>query len=222
VLEWTQVQAAAREQRAAVEAVLRRRELSPRLRERVEMVKAVALGDGPEAIATWSGRSMRTVGYWLERFVTSGLGALGDAPRVGRPPRATPAYLAALEAALSTPPRQLGLEFDVWTSERLSASLAEQTGIRLSPGWLRVLLAQRDWVSGRPKLSVRHLRQAAEVTACAAALEAAEKKTGPPIWCIANCIIKMRPIWTPTRISAGCGIDGGSRRSCRQPGPTAA
>jgi transposase len=178
VLEWTQVQAAASDQREAVEAVLRRRELSPRLRERVEMVKAVALGYGPEAIATWSGRSVRTVAYWLERFVTSGLGALADAPRVGRPPRATPAYLAALEAAVSTPPRALGLEFDVWTSERLSAYLVEQTGIRLSPGWLRVLLAQREWVSGRPKLSVRHLRTAAEVAACEAALEAAEKKGG--------------------------------------------
>jgi transposase len=178
VLEWTQVQAAAGDQREVVEAVLRRRELSPRVRERVEMVKAVALGYGPEAIATWSGRSVRTVIYWLERFVTSGLGALADAPRAGRPPRATPAYLAALEAAVSTSPRTLGLGFDVWTSERLSAYLAEQTSIRLSPGWLRVLLAQCDWVSGRPKLSVRHLRQDAEVAACEAALEAAEKNGG--------------------------------------------
>jgi transposase len=142
------------------------------------MVKGVALGYGPEAIATWSGRSVRTVAYWLERFVTSGLGALADAPRAGRPPRATPAYLAALEVAVSTPPRVLGLEFDAWTSERLSAYLAERTGIRLSPGWLRVLLAQRDWVSGRPKLSVRHLRNAAEVAACEAALEAAGKNGG--------------------------------------------
>ncbi len=79
---------------------------------------------------------------------------------------------------MSTPPRMLGLEFDVWTSERLSAYLVERTGIRLSPGWLRVLLAQREWVSGRPKLSVRHLRQAAEVAACETALEAAEKNGG--------------------------------------------
>jgi hypothetical protein len=123
------------------------------------MVKAVALGYGPEAIATWSGRSVRTVAYWLDRFVTSGLAALADAPRAGRPARATPSYLAALEAALS-------------------AYLVEQTGIRLSPGWLRVLLAEHDWVSGRPKLSVRHLRQPVEVAACEAALEAAGKNGG--------------------------------------------
>ena len=176
--EWMQVQSAAREQHAAVEAMLHRRGLSPRVRERMEMVKAVGLGYGPEAIATWSGRSVRTVAYWLERFVTNGLASLVDAPRAGHPPRATPAYLAALEAAVSTPPRRLGLEFDAWTSERLSTYLAEQTSIHLSPGWLRVLLAQREWVSGRPKLSVRHLRDAAEVAACEAALEAAEKNSG--------------------------------------------
>jgi transposase len=178
VREWAPVEVAAREQRQAIESVLRRRELSPRVRERVEMVKAAGLGYGPEAIATWSGRSVRTVVHWLERFLTSGLAALADAPRAGRPPRAIPAYLAGLEAAVSTPPRALGLEFDVWTSERLSTYLAEQTGIRLTPGWVRVLLAQRDWVSGRPKLSVRHLRHATEVAACEAALEAAEKKGG--------------------------------------------
>jgi transposase len=135
VREWAQGQAAAREQREAVEVVVRRRELSPRLRERVEMVKAVALGYGPEASATWSGRSVRTVGEWLGRFVSRGLAALAAAPRAGRPPRATPAYLAALEVAVSTPPRTLGRAFDVWTAERLSAYLTEQTGISAEP-WL--------------------------------------------------------------------------------------
>lgn len=90
---------------------------------------------------------------------------------------ATGANLRAL-AERSTPPRELGLEFDVWTSERLSAYLAEQIGSRLTPGWLPVLLAQREWVRGRPKLSVRHLRRAAEVAACQAALTAADKKGG--------------------------------------------
>ena len=95
--EWMQVEAAARELRAAVEAALRRRELSPRLRERVEMVKAVALGYGTEAIATWSGRSDRTVRFWLVMLVRAGLTGLADAPGAGRPPRGTPTYLAALE-----------------------------------------------------------------------------------------------------------------------------
>lgn len=51
-------------QRAAVEARLRERTLPPRLRERLEMVKAAALGQDEAAIARWSGRSPRRVRHW--------------------------------------------------------------------------------------------------------------------------------------------------------------
>ena len=97
--EWAQVQAMARDQYQAVEGMLRRRELSPRVRERVEMVKAAGLGYGPEAIAMWSGRSARTVAYWLERFVNRGLAALADAPRAGRPPRVSRAMAKSPDGA---------------------------------------------------------------------------------------------------------------------------
>jgi hypothetical protein len=53
------------EQRAAVEAALRRRDLAPRERERLEMVKAAVLGQEVAAIAAWSGRGERTVRRWL-------------------------------------------------------------------------------------------------------------------------------------------------------------
>lgn len=115
-------------QRAAVAAALQRRDLAPRVRERLEMVKAAALGQDVAAIATWSGRSARTVRRWLRRFA-----ALADAPRSERPPQADAAYRRAL-TAVETPPPTLGLPFDLWTSARLSAYLAEQTGVRLVPG----------------------------------------------------------------------------------------
>src|SRR5262245_58684572 len=95
------------EARAVVEPVLRRRELAPRVRERLEMVKAAALGQSLPEIARWSGRSGRTIVYWLERFVAGGVAALGDAPRPGRPPRADAAYRQALEQAMATSPRAL-------------------------------------------------------------------------------------------------------------------
>ena len=110
-------------QRTAVEAALRRRDLAPRLRERLEMVKAAALGQDLAAIARWSGRTPETVRRWLAAYQAGGIAALADAPRQGRPPKADAAYLAALEAAVETPPRTLGLPFDVWTSaspQRLS------------------------------------------------------------------------------------------------------
>src|SRR6266545_2683531 len=77
-------------QRAAVAARLRERTVPPRLRERLEMVKAAALGQDEAAIARWSGRSPRPVRHWLGRFLARGIAALAHAPRPGRPPRRMP------------------------------------------------------------------------------------------------------------------------------------
>ena len=165
-------------QRQAVEATLRSRTLAARVRERLEMVKGAALGYDMATLVTWSGRTEGTVRRWLGRFAVGGITALADAPRGGRPVRADAAYLAALDAALAQPPTAVGLPYDVWTSARLSAYLAETTGVRIAPGWLRALLARRDWVCGRPKHTLRHLRDAAEVAACEAALAAVGEKGG--------------------------------------------
>jgi transposase len=161
-----------------IEAALRRRDLAPRVRERLEMVKGVALGQPLDAIAQWSGRSGRTVWRWLDAFGHGGLVALTDAPRSGRPARADGAYQAALERAAATPPRTLGLLFDAWTSPRLSAYLAETTGVRIAPGWIRALLSRRRWACGRPKHTLGHLQDPVARTACEHALQAVEKKGG--------------------------------------------
>lgn len=165
-------------ERAAVEAMLRQQTLSPRLRERLEMVKAAALGCDWEAIAAWSGRTPRTVRHWLTRFVTGGIAALGDAPRSGRPPTADASYHVALAALAERDPRTLGLPFDAWTSARLSAYLVETTGVRIAPSWLRTLLIRQRFRCGRPKHTLDHLRDPEAVAACEAAIAAAEKKGG--------------------------------------------
>ncbi len=173
-----EVAARAGRERAEWEALLRRRGLGPRVRERLEMVKAASLGEGVPAIARWAGRSEPTVRLWLRRYRDGGAAALADAPRTGRPSKAGAAYLAALEAAVETAPPTLGLAFDVWTSARLSAYLADRTGVRIAPGWLRALLARRDFACGRPKHTLKHLQDAAEVAACRAELAAAGEKGG--------------------------------------------
>jgi transposase len=149
---------AARDSLTAVEVALRRRDLAPRVRERLEMVKGVALGQPLAEVVRWSGRGERTVVRWLVAFAAGGITALADASRRGRPVRADAAYLAALERAVETPPRVLGLLFDAWTSPRLSAYLAETTGVRIAPGWVRALLARQRFRSGRPKHTLSHLQ----------------------------------------------------------------
>ena len=165
-------------QRAEIDAWLRRRDLAPRLRERLEMVKAVALGQAIPQVAQWSGRTERTVRHWLRRYAQGGMVALADAPRAGRPVAADAAYRRAAEVALGTPPRTLSLPFDVWTSARLSAYLAETTGVRIAPGWLRALLGRWDYVCGRPKHTLKHLQDPEAVAACEEELAAAACKSG--------------------------------------------
>ena len=72
---------------AVVEARLRQRDLSPRMRERLEMVKAHLLGQDLAAIMRWTGRSARTVRRWLARFASGGVEDLADAPRADARPR---------------------------------------------------------------------------------------------------------------------------------------
>jgi transposase len=163
-------------QREEVDRQLHRMALTRRVRERLEMVKAAALGDDLRRIARWSGRSVVTVERWLVRFAQGGVDALADAPRSGRPVHADAAYLAAMETALERPPKQVGLVWDVWTSERLSLYLEQQTGVRLSPGWLRALLSERGWVCGRPKHTLKHLQDPAAVAASRAELEGVGEK----------------------------------------------
>jgi transposase len=164
------------DERAVIDAVLHQRALNPRMRERLEMVKARALGQDLPSIARWCGRTVRTVDHWLRQYLVGGTAALTDAPRSGRPPAVDAAYGQRLVTAVETPPRELELGFDVWTSARLATYLAEQTGVAVSPGWLRHLLTQQDFVSGRPKHTLKHLQDPAEVAACQQQLAAAEKK----------------------------------------------
>jgi len=104
--------------------------------------------------------------------------ALAGAPIPGRPPKADAAYLGVLETVLDSPPRTLDVPFDVWSSRRLSAYLAAQTGIRIAPGWLRVVLHRQRFACGRPKHTLDHLQDPAEVAACEDALRAAGEKGG--------------------------------------------
>ncbi|MCA9878021.1 MAG: helix-turn-helix domain-containing protein [Thermomicrobiales bacterium] len=153
------------------------------------MVQAAGLGADIAAIARWSGRTPRTVRRWLVAFRDGGAEALAGASIPGRPVKADAAYLMRLEQAVETPPRTLGLPFDVWSSRRLSAYLAEQTDIRIAPGWLRVLLHRPRFACGRPKHTLAHLQDPEEVAACEARLQAAGEKGGRGAGklCIALC-----------------------------------
>lgn len=154
------------EDRQIVERALTGPVPTARARERLEMVKGAALGWSVAEIMIWSGRCEKTVRSWIAVYQAEGVAGLADGARPGRPVHANRAYLDALATAVDTNPRSLEQGFDVWTSGRLSAYLAATTGVRIAPGWLRVLLHRERFANGRPKHSVTHLQDEAEVETC--------------------------------------------------------
>jgi hypothetical protein len=70
----------AAEPRAVVEAVLHQWILPPRVRERLEMVKARALGQELPTIAQWCGRRVRTVDHWLRQYLRGGVAGAQRTP----------------------------------------------------------------------------------------------------------------------------------------------
>jgi len=164
------------EDRKIIERTLTQQSLSSRQRERLEMVKGAYRGDSLAVIASWSGRTAPTVQRWLIAYREGGIDALIDQPRSGRPAQADATYLSELEAAADADPRTLGQSFDVWTSSRLSAYVAEITGTLVSPVRIREILKRAGCAHGRPKHSVSHLQDPAEVATCEDRLREVEKK----------------------------------------------
>jgi transposase len=170
------------------------------------MVKGAWLGFDVAAIAAWSGRTPRTVRRWLMAFRAGGITALVDAPRPDRWPKADAAYRAVLDRLVEIPPRQLGLRFDVWTSARLSAYLADQTGTRVAPGWLRALLHRQRFARGRIKHTLGHRQDPDEVAARVTRLTAAEKRWRPTR-ITTNGIVEIGPTSKPTPSLGASGTD---------------
>jgi transposase len=123
-----------------------------RLRNRAQMMLLAAeqhmVAAGIGAIVR---ESEHTVRRWMKRYMAEGIEGLKDAPRPGAPTKVTPDYVAELVRVVRQRPRSLGLEFSLWTLQRLADYMAEQTGIRVEGETVRQHLAAHDIVLSRPQ-----------------------------------------------------------------------
>jgi transposase len=94
--------------------------------------------------------------------------ALADQPHRGRTSQFTPALLAALRAELAATER-------TWTAPQLTAWLAEQHGLQLSPDHLGFLLRRAGLRYKRTERSLRHQQDPVQVAAKQAELQELEK-----------------------------------------------
>jgi transposase len=96
----------------------------------------------------------QTVRRWMKRYMAEGIEGLQDAPRPGATPKVTAAYESELLRVVRLRPRSMGLEFSLWTLQRLADYLAEETGIRVEAETVRQHLAKHDIVLSRPQHTI--------------------------------------------------------------------
>lgn len=127
----------------------------PRYRTRAQMVLLSAEKSlKAEDIAQIVRESHITVLRWLKRYLAEGIEGLKDAPRPGRSRTVTEEYRKQLLESVRRRPRSLGLEYSMWSLQRLSDYMAEETGVRLSYETVRRELAKEGIVFSRPQHTI--------------------------------------------------------------------
>jgi transposase len=160
-------------QREELRARTRGPAVTPRIRDRLEMIRLADAGWSIPRIAGHLGCHEQTVRRHVTAFLIAGFDALTDRPRPGRPPLVTAAHLAALEERLDAGGR-------TWTTAQLVAWLESAHGVRIHPDHLSRLLHARRFGWKRTVSSVAHKRRDPdEYAAKAAELDALKKKPRP-------------------------------------------
>ena len=143
----------------------RRRDLTPRERERLEMIRVSHLGVTIPPIAAHLDRHPQTVRRIISGFLDEGFAILPDQPRPGRPATLTDAVLAAVEQRLDAD----AAAGRTWTAPQLAAWLRDEYGVRITPGWLSDRLKARRFRWKRTQQSVRHKQRDPDLHAATAA-----------------------------------------------------
>src|SRR5579871_1982086 len=145
--------------------------LTPRERDRVEMLLLSAAGWSPPRIAAHFGCSVKPVHAVLDGYPTRGLDAVRR-HRPGPPPNA--AHRQQIETALTT----LLAEDRTWTAAQLAAALREQQ-LALSTRQTRRYLHGLDFAWRRTTRTLRHKQEPARVATAQQTLTALKKGRQP-------------------------------------------
>ncbi len=157
------------EQRQDLQRRTRQRGIVPSTRDRLEMIRLADAGWSIPTIARHLGQHAQTVRAWIKIFLANGFDALPNKPRGGKQSALTPAILEAVRSELAQANR-------TWTATQLVAWIAEQHGVRLSPGRLRIHLKRAKRSYQRTSRSLKHKQTPQEVAEKQATLERLEKK----------------------------------------------
>jgi transposase len=145
------------EQQAKLEELYRKTGV-PRVRTRAQMILLSAEKRlDTEEIADIVRESSVTVLRWLHRYIAEGIQGLMDAPRAGRSSVVTDEFRKRLLEIVRRRPGSLKIEYSMWTLQRLTDFMAEDTGIRVSTETIRRALAKEGIVFSRPQHTISSL-----------------------------------------------------------------
>jgi putative transposase len=147
------------DQLVAIETAMNH-DVRPEVRQRATAIRLLHLGHLPDTVAEMLAVTPGSIYNWHRRWKRAGLEGLANEPKSGRPSKANEVYIRLLEETLEKDPADLGLDFVVWTINRLRLYLAKQTGILLSYTRFRSLLGRLDYVYRRPKHDLTDLQNA--------------------------------------------------------------
>lgn len=133
-------------------------------------------GHTAPGIAEILGCSAETVKRVRKLFRQGGIAALTPKKSPGRPSQATPSFRDMLAKAVQTHPQTLGYGFATWSTARLAAHLAKETGIRFSSDQIRRLLHQEGFSVHRPKHTMKGKRDEAAYQKAKGQLRRLKKK----------------------------------------------
>ena len=125
-----------------------------RIRTRAQIILLAFDGKSPPTIAQIVDLDPESVRRHMKRYRDEGIAGLADRERTGRPRTATPEYVELALATVRRRPRALGLNFSIWTLDRLLDYLEEKTQMRVSDETLRTHLRANGISFSRPQHKV--------------------------------------------------------------------
>ena len=125
-----------------------------RIRTRAQIILLAFDGYSAPQIARIVDLDPESVRHHMKRYRDEGIAGLPDRDRPGRPRIATPEYVTLALTTLRQRPRALGLNFSVWSLERLIDYLKEKTQITVSDETIRTHVRAHGVSFSRPQHKV--------------------------------------------------------------------
>jgi transposase len=123
---------------------------------RIHSLLLIAQGKSCSEAAKIFGDSVRAVQYWVNRFEEEGLSGLIDADKPGRQKRLTNEQILELGKTIRRPPKENGLEGQIWDGKTLSAYILKRYKVKLGVRQCQRLFKQLGFRLRKPRPAIAH------------------------------------------------------------------